>query len=472
MIAKKIAYNVVFSATAKILSTILALVGIGFITRYLGKEGFGDYATVLAFFSFFGAIADLGLYSISVREISREKANEEKIMGNVFTFRILSSFLIFLLSPVIIIFLPYSYEVKMGIMLSAAAFMFSSSYLVLNGIFQKNLAMDRVAAAELLGKIIQVGFIILAIKKDWGFMAIILSLVICMLINFSSVFLLSRQYLRFKLRVDFSYWKKFLKMSFPMGISVAITFLYFKMDTIMLSIMQSSADVGIYNAAYKIIENITFFPAMIIGLIMPLMSRYIFSDKEKFKNISNKTFKIFFLLVVPLVVGALFLAEKIIFLIGGAGFTESANILRILIFALAFIFFGHFFNNILIAGNLQKKLMKILAVCAAFNIITNLILIPLYSYKGAAITSVFTEVLVVSLTAYLVIKYLNYRPVIEKWKGFLFSGLAMAAFLFIFQELNLFFLAIGSSVIYFVFLRLTKTISKKEILSIIGQGSI
>ena len=471
MVAKKIAYNVVFSAVVKVLSTILALVGIGFITRYLGKEGFGDYATVLAFFSFFGAIADLGLYSISVREISRKGADERKIMGNVFTFRIVSSFLVFLLSPIIIIFLPYSHEVKMGIMLSAAAFMLSSSYMVLNGIFQKNLAMDKVMAAELLGKIIQVSFIILAIKKDWGFTAIVFSLVVCMLINFSSVFLLSRGYLKFRLRADFSYWKKFLKMSFPMGISVAITFMYFKMDTIMLSIMKGSADVGIYNAAYKIIENITFFPAMIMGLILPLMSRHIFSDKKKFKSISDKTFKIFSILTVPLVVGALFLAEKIIILIGGAGFAESANILRVLIFALAFIFFGHFFNSILIVGNLQKKLMKALAVCAAFNISTNLILIPLYSYKAAAITSVFTEILVVALTFYLTAKYLNYRPKIEKWKGFLFSGLAMAAFLFIFQELNLFLLVLGSSFVYFVFLWLFKSVSKKEIMCLVGKDA-
>ena len=68
---RKIAYNVVFSAAAKMAGTVLALVGIGFITRYLGKDGFGDYSTVLAFFFFFGALADLGLYSISTREISR-----------------------------------------------------------------------------------------------------------------------------------------------------------------------------------------------------------------------------------------------------------------------------------------------------------------------------------------------------------------------------------------------------------------
>ena len=471
MIAKKIAYNVVFNAVAKVLSTVLALVAIGFITRYLGKEGFGDYATVLAFFSFFGAIADMGLYSVSAREISRKGADEKKIMGNVFVLRVISSLFVFSLAPIIIIFLPYSQEVKLGILLSAAAFLFSSSYMVLNGIFQKNLAMDKVMAAELFGKVIQVGFIILAIKSDWGFMAIILSLALCMLINFILVFLLSRRYLKFKLRINFSYWKKFLKMSFPMGISVIITFMYFKMDTIMLSIIKGSADVGIYNAAYKIIENITFFPAMIIGLILPLMSRYIFTDREKFENISNKTFKIFCILTVPLIVGALFLAEKIIGLIGGAGFMESANILRVLIFALAFIFFGHFFNSVLLAGNLQKKLMEVLAFCAIFNVGTNLIVIPCYSYGGAAIASVFTEMLVVALTFCLTVKYLDYRPKIEKWKGFLFSGLAMAAFLFIFQELNLFLSAIGSSVVYFIFLWLTRAISKKEVLSIVGRAS-
>ncbi len=469
MIAQKIAYNVFFNATAKVISTILALVAIGFITRYLGKEGFGDYATVLAFFSFFSALADLGLYSISAREISRVGADEEKIMGNVFVMRIIFSLAVFLLAPVIIIFFPYSQEIKIGIMFSAAAFLFSSSYMVLNGIFQKNLAMDKVMMAELLGKITQVGFIILAIKKDWGFMAIIFSLVLCMLVNFILVFLLSRRYLKFKLRMDFSYWKKFVRMSLPLGISVVITFLYFKMDTILLSLIKSSADVGIYNAAYKIIENITFFPAMIIGLILPLMSRYIFTERKKFESISNKTFKIFCLLTVPLIIGALFLAEEIINLIGGAGFIESANVLRVLIFALAFIFFGHFFNSVLIAGNLQKKLMKVLAFCAAFNIGANLMVIPHYSYNGAAVTSVFTEMLVVILTAYLTVKYLNYKPKIEKWKSILLSGFFMSAFLFVFHELNLFLLAFGSSFVYFVFLWLTNVVSKKEILSIIRK---
>lgn len=208
---------------------------------------------------------------------------------------------------------------------------------------------------------------------------------------------------------------------------------------------------------------------MIAGLILPLMSRYIFSEREKFEDIADKTFKVLLILIVPVVVGTLFLADKIIGLIGGAGFSESANVLRILVFALFFIFFGNFFNNILLVSNLQKKLMAVLSFCAAFNIIANLILIPLYSYKGAAVTSVLTELLVVSLALYLIWKNINYRPKAHFLGRILVSGLTMAIFLFFFQKFNFFLLAIGSAGIYMLFLWLTKAVASEEIISIISK---
>lgn len=470
-VARKIAYNVFFNATAKILATVLALISIGFITRYLGKDGFGDYATVLAFFSFFGSLADLGLYSIATREISRVGADEKKIMGNVFSLRVFSALIVFALSPLIFL-LPYSYELKLGIIIAAASFVFSSSYSVLNGIFQKYLAMDRVAITELAGKVIQLGIIIFAVKMKFGFSTIIFSLLAYMIFNFLVIFFLSRKYIPFKIEIDFAYWKKFIKESLPMGIAAIITFLYFKMDTIMLSMMKSSADVGIYNAAYKVIENITFFPAMVIGLILPLTSRYIFTDKEKFRQISDKTFKVFILLIIPVVVGALFLADGIIRLIGGIGFAESAQVLRIIVFSLAFIFFGNFFNNLLLAGNLQKKLMSVLAICAVFNISLNFFLIPKYSYLGSAYTSVLTEMLVVIFGFYLSRKHLRYVPQLKNsWRA-LISGLAMAVFLFLFQGTNFFFLALGSAAVYFIFLYLAKAISQEEIKSLFNREKV
>ncbi|MDX9913468.1 MAG: flippase [Candidatus Moranbacteria bacterium] len=466
-LARKIAYNVAASTIAKICSTVLALVNIGFITRYLGIGGFGDYATVLAFLSFFSAILDLGLYSIATREISRQGANERDIMSNVFSLRLLSSLALFVIAPVLFIFLPYSEDIKRGILIIALSYTFSSSYMVFNGVFQKNLRMDKVTITELLGRIIQVLFIILAVKNNWGFTAIIFSVLLSSIFTFGAIVFLSRKYIKFSLKFDLAYWKKFLKMSMPVGISAFVTFLYFKMDTILLSILKGSEAVGIYNMAYKIIENITFFPGMIVGLILPLLSMYIFSDKNNFTKIVNETAKVFILIIVPLVIGTLFLAEDIISIIGGEEFLISANVLRILIVALAFIFFGNLFNSILLSANLQNKLMHILSFCAVFNICLNFIFIPRYSYNGAAAVSLVTEFLVVLLTAYFANKYVDFKFSVKGWGRIFLSGVAMFLFLMIFDNLNFIYAGVGSISAYILFLWLTRAITVYEIRSLL-----
>jgi O-antigen/teichoic acid export membrane protein len=467
--SRRIAYNVVVSSASKIIGTILALVSIGFITRYLGKDGFGDYSIVLAFFAFFSAVADLGLYSISTREISRPESDEGKIIGNVFAIRLLISFGIVIISPIVVIFFPYSQSVKIGILIAALAYFFASSYSVLIGLFQKRLVMDKVAIGELIGKVFQVAVIFVVVKMNLGFKFIIGSLLANMLISFLVIYLWSRKYVIFKLIFDWPAWKAFLRESYPMGISAIVVFAYFKLDTILLSVLKTSADVGIYNVAYKVLESIIFFPAMFIGLVMPIMARYIFHERSKFELVADKTFKVFLIFAVPLLVGLSFLSRDVIGLIGGAGFSESVDVLRILAWALVFVFFGNYFTNILIAGNMQKKLMKVLFICAIFNISVNFVLIPRYSFIGAAVTSSLTEFLVVILSGYLVHRELNYRPSLEKVWAIFFSGALMAVSLNFFRELNLFILVAISVLIYFLFLWVFRAISAEELTSLISK---
>lgn len=449
--------------------TVLALVGIGFITRYLGAGGFGDYSTVLAFFFFFGALSDLGLYSISTREISRPGSNEKEILGNVFAIDITSSLVIVAISLLFALFLPYSHAVKIGIIISALAFVFSSGYSVLIGLFQKRLAMDKVAIGELVGKIFQVATIIFAVKYNLGFLAIIWTLFLNMLVSFLIVFLWSRRYIKFRPSFDFAVWKKFLKESYPVGISAIIVFAYFKLDTILLSILKTSSDVGIYNAAYKVLENISFFPAMFVGLVMPIMSRYIFHERKKFELVADKTFKVFLILTVPLFIGTVFLAPGIIRLIGGAGFSESVPVLRLLAAAMVFIFFGNFFTNVIIAGSLQRKLMGILLFCAIFNVSLNLILIPRFSYIGAAVTSSLTEGLVVLLSCFIAWKNIKYFPSFAKIFPILVSGAGMALVFFYFRSLNFFLLAVAGVFAYGLLLWLFKAVSFEEVEILISK---
>lgn len=391
MIAQRITYNIIFNGVAKVLSIALALFAIGMLARYLGTDGFGKYSTMLAFFGFFAAIGDFGLYAIATREISRENADESWILSRVFTLRMLISLVISLCTIIFVWFLPYEKDVQISILIASMAFIFSSGYGLINGLFQKHIAMDKVAIAELSGKLLQVATIIYVVKAQLSFFYVALGLLLTMLWSFIVLLFWSRKYARISFQIDWAYGKKFLRESAPMGISAIVTFLYFKCDTILLSFIQSQHDVGIYGAAYKIIETLIFFPAMVVGLVYPLFSRYIISDTTLFNKITNIIIKIFTIILIPLIITTYFLSSEIMRVVGGESFVEAAPALRILIFALGFIFFGQLFTNILIAGSQQKKLMIISVIAALVNIGANVILIQKFSYMGAAYVSVLTE---------------------------------------------------------------------------------
>ncbi len=102
--------------------------------------------------------------------------------------------------------------------------------------------------------------------------------------------------------------------------------------------MQGSAAVGTYGVAYKVMENLTFFPALLAGLILPLLSRAFSSDGARFREIADSTFRVFTIIAIPIVLGGVFFAEPVIMIVSGSGFQDSVPVLRLLIVSLAFIF--------------------------------------------------------------------------------------------------------------------------------------
>ncbi len=463
-LARKIAYNVVLNSIFKVFSTVvLSLYSIRLITEYLGPEGFGKYATVLAFFAFFSAIVDLGLAPVTAREISKEGADEKRILGRVLALRLLSSAVLLIFAPLVLFFFNYESDLKIGIVIAAIAVLFSSSSLLLNGIFQKNLAMDRVAFVEFFGKLLQVVLVTLIVRNDWGFLAVASTLLAALAFNALLVFWLSRSFVKFSLKVDTRFWKEFLREASPLAATALITFAYFKLDTIILSVLQSNSDVGIYNVAYKIMENLIFFPAMLAGLILPLLSRTLSTNRALFEDIVDKTFKVFLLIVFPLVVGVWVLAPEIIAIVSGTGFEESVRVLRILIFALGFIFFGHYFTMLLVVGNAQKKLMKALLIAAVVNIGLNLALIPKYSYIAAAGVSLITECLVVLLIGALAFREIQFRPSFKPLPRILFATLLMAGTMYYFDQYSFIVAGLSGGIMYVFGLWLTRVVTYAEI---------
>lgn len=468
-LVRKIAYNTIISAGARLMGVALSLITIGFIARYLGNDGFGSYSLVLAFLYTFDSLADMGLYSLMVREISKNGVDEKKVAGNIFTLRLLAVLIFMVIGSAMVWFFPYTMQVKIGTMIVSLSFIFLSLGQVLMGIFQKYLKTDRASLADIIGRVVQFVIILVVIKLGIGFYGVIIALVLGCLINFLLLWIFSRKYIKFSITVDFIYWKELIKVTLPIAVSIVLTLIYFKIDSIFLSIPAINryspspiSDVGIYGIAYKILEGLIFFPAMFVGLIMPLLSNSAFVNPEKFKQIFQKALDILMIFIVPLIIGILMLSVPIVILVGGNDFKASAPALNILAIAIGLIFLGNLFGNSIIALNKQKSAAWIYFIGMIFNIVANLIIIPKYRYVGAAWTTTATEFLVTAMMIVLIYKTIHYVPKFRAIRP-LIAGAVMAGFIYLFSGLNVIILAGGGLIVYLGALYLIRGIKKEEV---------
>lgn len=469
MLAKKIAANTIISALARIAGTLLALFTISLITRYLSKSAWGDYSIVMTFGGIFAVLADLGLYQLMVREVSKPGSDEQSIASNIFTMRLLSGLFIFALAPLVALFFPYSGEARWGILVGMVGFWFLANGQVLMGLFQKYLQMAKVAAAELVGRLVQLGLVFWFIDQGYGFLAIVAALSISGLANFILVFWWANKYCRLRLSFNWPLWKDILKQSYPLAVASVLVMIYFSSDSLFLSVLKPAADVGAYRLPYKVLESLIFFPAMFVGLIMPLLSRSVQADRAEFKNIFQRGSDVLMIFALPLVVGTQILSPAIIDLLGGGKYGESVAIFNILIAAVGIIFFGTLFSYVLIALEKQKSLLWISAVGAVFNVAANLILIPRYSYYAAAATTVLTEALVVVLMAVVIWRSLHWLPSFNIIFKSAAASLVMAAALWFLSGYNLGILLTAAIVIYFAVLYLLRGFSRAEVFDLIRR---
>ena len=195
-ITTKVAHNYIFQVISKGISTILGLIAMALMARYLGAHDFGHYITIITFLSFFGILADLGLTLITVQMISEENVNVEKILSNLLAIRFVSALLFIGIAPLSVFILPYEALTQKGVLITAGSFFFIALSQILVGLFQKNLNMDKVAISEVVSRILLVSGIGITIYYDFGLYSILIFTVLSSLINFILLYIFSRKLIK------------------------------------------------------------------------------------------------------------------------------------------------------------------------------------------------------------------------------------------------------------------------------------
>ncbi|MEL7669244.1 flippase [Methanobacterium sp.] len=392
---------------AYLLSYVFAFLYTIYSARYLGVENFGILSFALAFTGIIGILSDLGLNTLVTREIARDKNIIKEYTGNIITIKLILSLITFGLIILLVNLMGYSLENLYVVYLIALFTLFSNLSMFFYSIFQAFEKMEYQSIGQILNSLLIFTGVIIGITYKFDLLKFALIYFIAGLIvlayaysTFTWKFFLSKP------KFNWNLSKIIIKSSLPLSLTFIFSLVYFKIDSIILSLIQGNIAVGIYTASYSLMVALTFIPSVFSLSIYPLLSKFHISSKKSLEVSYQKSFKYLFLISLPIAMCTTFLADKIIILIYGTAFAESIIALQILIWTIPPIFLTYMSRTFLISINKENILLKILFICMIINITLNLIFIPYLSYIGASIITVITELTSLGLCFYYISKYI------------------------------------------------------------------
>ena len=157
-----------------------------------------------------------------------------------------------------------------------------------------------------------------------------------------------------------------------------------------------------------------------------------------------------------------FLSDKIILFICGSEYINSIVALQILSWDILLIFLYTILGGFLVSIDKQNKMAIAAAITAIVNVIINLILIPYFSYVGAAVATVSSELILFGIYFYLVSKHIYLLPIHKILIKPIIALFVMCLFIYFLNSLGLFVLVALGAIIYFATLFLIKGISKED----------
>ncbi|WP_321421863.1 flippase [uncultured Methanobacterium sp.] len=463
--AKGIVKNMGFLFISQLITYVIGFFITMYTARYLGTEGFGILSLALSITVIFGVIVDMGLGTLMIREIARDRIFRDKYVSNVSLIKFFLSFLMMGLLILTTNIIGYPPIVKNVIYLIALSVIIYAFVVVLTSVFQAYEKMSYVSAGAVVNSLVMLVGTAIGIyySLDLLYFANIYVISNLLLLVFTITLYVWKFSLP-KLSIKGNFWKPTIKEALPYGIAGIFVTIYYSIDSVMLSIMIGNEVVGIYNAAYKFVFLFLSLYSVYTVAVFPVMSSFYKNSRESLKFAYERSFKYLLILSIPLSIGVTLFANQIILLIYGSDYFASVIALQILIWTIIFLFLNGLSGILLGSSNKQIIVTKITGLSVLLNVALNLVLIPNFSYVGASIATVFTEFASVPIFIYVVCKIENIdlKEFIKNTSKIIFSGIIMISLVLILNKLNPYFLLLIVCIAYSLSLYLTKTFDEED----------
>lgn len=465
---KRIAKNSLVPMVLALSNRIVDFAFAMLMLRILQPEGAGRYAFAVAFISLAEIITRYGLGTLVTREVAAQRDRTNRYLANVSALRLylwLAALPIMgLILAMYVFFGDTTLDVVITIAILSIGTLLSNLADGLTAVFYAHEKAEYPAAVASVTSLVRVSVGALVLLLGWGIIGLAGSSLTANLVAFLALgYILLVKIYRPRPEADRSLQKEMMGESLPLMINHLLSTIFFRIDVFILKPTWGDTAVGYYNAAYKYIDGINVIPQYFTLAIFPLMSRFAASSRESLVRAYLLSLRFLMILALPLAVGTPFIARELILILAGEEFLpDSMIVLQLLIWFLPFSFVNQVTQYVLIAIHRQRHLTRAFIIGVVFNVVANLIFIPLYGYRAAAITTILSEWALLIPFYLLVRQNLCAVPWIDiVWRPAIAAG-AMGGVLWFVGDIN-FFLTIAAAVlVYFPTLALVGGLNQQD----------
>jgi len=399
-----------FYSTITIFSRLVANVFIFWlIARFYGPEIFGQFTTAQVLATNFLILADFGFDLLLTMEIARNRSNAVGIFQQLFSLKVIFCAISFFLMNILGVIGSFSLEAKKLIFTLSFYMVFSSLSNFISALFK---GFEKLVYETRLSLLMNMSLIIISmpmifLKMNILFIAI--TFVLTRLLGFmSGVFYAKSVIQGITFKFILNDFNKFRNKILVFGFFLLFNNLFFQLDTILLSLWKNDTEVGIYQAAFKLIMLPLIIPDIMGNTLLPTLSRLNSDNKEQWLKISKFINKLLVGIVIPISIIMFVDAKQIVEFIYGLGkFSDSAYILQIFSLTL-FIRFAFEAHALMLTTSGKQNIRLVTVIIATIlNFAMNYFLIPLYGAFGASLVSLFTNIFVG--VVYFIMNYKLYQ---------------------------------------------------------------
>lgn len=400
-------YQLVF----RVLGMIASIVTVSLTVRYLGGDSYGHLTTAIVFVSLWTSFTELGIGAVVVRRVTSGNGDLERLV------RVNTGLSLIYSVPLTLItigsgLLIYSGEPEVMTLLPVVAISLALTTVssCVAPVFLATVRFRAVAWSDFVSRALSLVLTLVLMQTGAGLMWFAVVQIVPPLVVLVVQGVAASRMITWRPAFDLRESWDLLRESLPQTAVLIIGVLYWRIDGVMLSLIDSPRQVGTYYLASTLAFTLSVVPTFFASSTLSTMTGLWSDDRDRFAAFTARSIETMLFVGAPIAVVGLVLARPVMELIGSREFVDDGTpTLALLFVAVGITFLNGTLSQALFAAHQQTFLVRLNVVNLAINIVLNLMLIPVWGAPGAALALLVTELIGLLIVSWKLSRHSTYR---------------------------------------------------------------